>query len=200
MTADADWLDGIAVPEAPTWEPTVPPLEVGSVAARLLYAIWADEDIRLLLAHADQRVEVASTVAVHLAVRSRARVTITVANPYERAQLVRRLAGLLPPDRIGCPASNGGITAPRGIGPVPDRPLDGVHVRASRDVASLDPGEPTVSASERAMTLGVAASNDRMSSVLRLVSMHRQRPSSWETTLDLGEVPFDVVVAGAPTG
>jgi hypothetical protein len=198
MSVDPSWLDGHVVPEVPTWEPTVPPLEVGSDAARLLYAIWADEDIRLLLVHAHQRVEVASTVAVHLAVRSRARVTITVADPYERAQLVRRLAELLPPDRIGCPASNGGITAPRGIGPVPDRPVDGVHVRAGRDVASLDPGVPAVSASERAMTLGVSAANDRAQSVLRLVSMHRQRPSSWDATLDLGEVPFEVVVAGAP--
>lgn len=80
---------------------------------------------------------------------------------------------------------------------MPDRPVDGVHVRAGRDVASLDPGVPAVSASEQAMTLGVSAANDRAQSVLRLVSMHRQRPS-WDATLDLGEVPFDVVVAGAP--
>lgn len=196
MSVDPSWLDGHVVPEVPTWEPTVPPLEVGSDAARLLYAIWADEDIQLQLAHAHQRVEVASTVAVHLAVRSRARVTITVTDPYELAQLVRRLAEHLPPDRIGCPAVSGGITAPRGIGPWR---LDGVYVRAGRDVVSLDPGVPAVSASERAMTLGVSAANDRAQFVLRLVSLCRRRPSSWDAELALGEVPFDVVVAGAGT-
>ena len=135
---------------------------------------------------------------MHLAVRSRAKVTITVTDPYELAQLVRRLAEHLPPDRIGCPAVSGGITAPRGIGPVPDRPVDGVYVRAGGHVVSLAP-VVMVSASERAMTLGVSAANDRSQFVLRLVSLCRRRPSSWDAELALGEVPFDVVVAGAGT-
>ena len=199
MTSPAGWPADGELPPAPTWEPVLPPLTVGSDAARLLHAIWADEDIQLQLGHAHQRVEVASTVAVHLAVRSRAKVTITVTDPYELAQLVRRLAEHLPPDRIGCPAVSGGIMAPRGIGPAPDRPVDGVYVRAGRDVVSLDPGVPAVSASERAMTLGVSAANDRAQFVLRLVSLCRRRPSSWDAELALGEVPFDVVVAGAGT-
>lgn len=172
---------------------------IGSPAARLLYAVWADETVDMHLDDPAERIETAAAAAAHLAVRSFARVSVTVVDPVERAGLVLRLAEFLPPDRIGCPSVSGGIAAPQGIGPTPDQPAAGVQVRAGRSAVTLDPGAPLVPDEERAVALGISGTNDRAQSVLRLVSLCRRRPSSWDGTLGLGEIPFDVVVAGADT-
>jgi hypothetical protein len=194
----------------------------GSPAAQAVYGIWSGRRaVEVITADRDEQIAAAVTVATQLCVRTELRVIISTPWYAERVAVAWALAGHLPLNRIGCSSARFDLLPPVGVGPSPDRPVDGVTVD-SLGLASW----PSPGSKERQPRTPVTGLQDRFAAVEArktvtvAIADHESdqlQAAAWSTSrlvviapcsvvpdtpphpaYALGDIPFDVVLAGAP--
>jgi hypothetical protein len=190
--------------------PAPPALDPGSAVARALHDIWigcrtAEVVIpSMSLSARSERIEAVAAVAAHLGARSD--LAVRVAAPWhdDRVDLAWSLARYLPRDTISCPIAQHPRQPPEGVTPNPPNGL--VFIGSSmthspyRTGPGIVPGSAVTVAfadHEDELVQGQAWSMDaRIVSVAPCSIVPRSFP---RPELARDEVPFDIVIAGAPT-
>lgn len=189
--------------------PEPPPLVPGSPVAKALHDIWVGcrtaEVVIPSMSEAarSERIEAVAAVAAHLGARSD--LPVRVAAPWhdDRVDLAWALARYLPRDTISCPIAQHPRQPPGGVTPNPPNGL--VLIGSSMTHSPYRTGPGIVPG--QAVTVAFADHEDELvqgqvwSMDARLVSVAPCSivPRSFpRPELARDEVPFDIIIAGAP--
>lgn len=190
--------------------PAPPALVPGSPVARALHDIWvgcrtAEIVVPSMSPSArSERIEAVAAVAAHLAARSDLAVRVAAMWHDDRVELAWALARYLPRETISCPIAHHPRQPPEGVTPNPPNGLAFIGGSMThspyRTGAGIVPGRAVTVAftdHESDEIQGQAWSMDaRIVSVAPCSIVPRSFPRA---ELARDEVPFDIVIAGAPT-
>jgi hypothetical protein len=189
--------------------PEPPALEVGSPAAAALHRIWSGcRTAEVLERCRSGRIEAVVAIASQLAARTDLSVNVDATWHDDRVELAWAFAHHLPRNSIGCPKATHPRQPPEGVGPFPDGPasvrLGSMGTHRPFLAGGLMPLETTTT---RAVTVVFADhEDDRLQGAawasdarIIVVAPCSVVPASWPVDeFRLGDVPLDIVVAGAP--
>lgn len=201
MTVDEAGTPDLAHPEPPA-------LEVGSVSAAALHRIWSGcRTAEVIEPRRDRRIDAVVAIASQLAARTDLSVNVDATWHDDRVDLAWAFAHHLPRSAIGCPVAQHPRQPPEGVGPFPDHPaavrIGSMGTHRPFIAGGLMPLETTT----RAVTVVFADhEDDRLQGAawaadarIVVVAPCSVVPMSWPVDeFRLGDVPLDIVVAGAP--
>lgn len=178
-------------PDIPTGTagPELAPLVIGSPEARTLHDIWAgDHSTSAVIPDCNERFAAAATVAAHLVLRANLLVAVRVARSPDAAPLVDLLAEQLPVDLIASPMTDAANS--NHLSPIKRR---GVTV-VFRSEAT--PRHHPISVCPASGVDGFYVHHS-LGRVVYLMAEPADLPETMNRC-PLGEIPLDIVMAGAP--